>query len=380
MLEDEDYLVEDAEDADGALALARRHRPDLILLEGETAPGGGVELAARIKARPEFANVPVILVTEPEERDLALSLGVDGVLERPLEPRRFVRRLKGFLRGRRDRVSAATRSRHLQAYSQDLVERLQRHVEELSQANRRLRRVDDLKNELIEGFCRELSTPLTPLLGLHGLLESGRLGPLTPRQRRALHSLGHALRRLGETVDNLLDLAAFEEIPDAEAESFDLVEVGRAAVRALREKARSRRILIEAHLPAEARAHGDRTQVGRAVVHLLDHAVRAAPRGGYVLLEITGEEEGWTRLSVYDSGPAIESEALPYVFEPFFVARPLSGGGLSPGSVLALVRRIAECQGGRMEVESPPRAHPSVDHDYPGAKFSMLLPQEPTAR
>ncbi len=374
MLEDHAYQVEDVEDVEGALAIARLRRPDLLLLEGRAAESDGLELATRIKASPELSPIPLILVVDPGERELALSLGADGVLERPLDPRPFARRIRSFLKGKRDRVSPATQSRHLQAYSQSLVDRLRHSVQELELANARLRRVDDLKNELIENVSRELATPLTPLIGLVDLLDSGRLGPLTPRQRRAVRTLSHALHRLGETVDHLLDLASFEDEGPLAPRPTDVVALAREALAAVREKARSRRIRIETHLPRQLEVTLDRERVLLALVHLLDSAIRAAPRGGHVLLEVDASRAEELRISVYDSGAAIDAEARPYVFEPFFVARPLAGGGLSPGSALALVQRVACAHGGRVEVESPPRSHPSVDHDYPGAKFSLVLP------
>ena len=77
---------------------------------------------------------------------------------------------------------------------------------------------------------------------------------------------------------------------------------------------------------------GDRDVLKRAVVNLLDNAVRVAPPGSSVRLD-HGEEDGWAWLAVSDEGPGIAPEHLESIFDRFWRAdeartRPDGGSGL----------------------------------------------------
>src|SRR5579863_9827191 len=87
---------------------------------------------------------------------------------------------------------------------------------------------------------------------------------------------------------------------------------------------------------------GDPTGLERAVVNLLDNAVKFSPPGGTVTVRL---REG--QYSVTDQGPGIAAEDLEHVFERFWrsdSARSLPGSGLG----LAIVARVAQDCGGRV--------------------------------
>lgn len=375
LLEDDGHGVVTAPDLRAGLKIALAEHPDLILLDVDTPGADGYETATRLRGVEALEGVPIVTLSARGDRELALALGCEGCIEKPLEPSRFARRVRAFLKGKRERVRAAAQRRSLQAYSRSLVEKLEHKVVELSVANRRLRHADELKNRVFENVSHELATPLTPILGYLTLLESGRLGPLAPRQRKALAGVSRTVRRLSRTVDQLLDLAALQdaEMPVALGE-VDAVQLARDARQTVEAEARSRRIHLEVHLPPDVvRLRADEARLRQAVVRLLDHAIRYSPRGGYVLLEVA-RDEGRVRFSVYDSGQAVPAKAQDQVFEPFAAPGRATDTPPRPDLGLALARRIAEAHGGGTSVESPPRAHPDSEHDYPGAKLTLTIP------
>lgn len=376
LLHEEGLDVESTGDPREGVRRAIARPPDLVLLDIVGHGMEGYETATRLRSIEAFEAVPIITLSDASERDIAISLGCDGVLEKPLDPTRFGKRVRQFLKGKRERVRGTVRRQYLEAYSRSLVAKLEAKVAELTETNERLHQADDVKNRILANLSHELATPLTPLIGYLALLESGRLGPLAPRQRRAVVSCAHSLRRLSSTVDHLLDLADLDDVvAPRHKTSFDLKELAREARRALEAKARSRRIRLDLHLTSRPTiGEGDPARIRQALIHLLDHGIRFSPRGGYVLIEV-GTRPDRLLVAVYDSGEVIPANEQPAVFEPF------GGPGrrspdLPPAPILALAlaRKIAEAQGGSLEVESPPRTHPDTEHDYPGAKFVLELP------
>ena len=86
----------DVEHAAGGLNALERielRRPDVILLEVEMSPMGGMEVLDRIRANPQLAGILVILVASgAEDEDLleGYKFGADYYLTKPFSPRQLL--------------------------------------------------------------------------------------------------------------------------------------------------------------------------------------------------------------------------------------------------------------------------------------------------
>ena len=92
-LELEGFDVTIAGDGEEALALVAQQRPDVITLDVVMPRLDGFETAARLRADPAYADIPLVLVTaRAAAADLARGdeLGVDGYLTKPFEPAELV--------------------------------------------------------------------------------------------------------------------------------------------------------------------------------------------------------------------------------------------------------------------------------------------------
>lgn len=90
--------------------------PDLIVLDYIMPGMNGHELLSRIRATPDGANVPVVMITAAEERTVrqkALELGATDFLSKPVDPLEVQVRLSNLLALRRNLVALADRSRWL---------------------------------------------------------------------------------------------------------------------------------------------------------------------------------------------------------------------------------------------------------------------------
>jgi CheY-like chemotaxis protein len=101
---DEDVQVVAVGDGKKAIASIQSDRPDIVLADVGMPERDGYEVAAFIKGNPQFANIPVLLLTgafEPIDETRARSVGCDGVLVKPFEPQMVINRVKDLLAGRR---------------------------------------------------------------------------------------------------------------------------------------------------------------------------------------------------------------------------------------------------------------------------------------
>ena len=92
-----------ARNGEEAVAQARRHRPDVILLDVRMPGMTGIEAMRILRSDPSFVGTPIIALTAhalADERHLALSAGFDDVITKPCLPDALVTALEEFLRSR----------------------------------------------------------------------------------------------------------------------------------------------------------------------------------------------------------------------------------------------------------------------------------------
>ena len=116
----------------------------------------------------------------------------------------------------------------------------------------------------------------------------------------------------------------------------------------------------------EIRIQGDRSLLHRALLNLIDNALRYSPDGGCVWVRLQSTDQ-WCLLTVRDEGPGLSEEDQERLFERFYRGDPSrvrsrrGGSGLG----LAIVQQIALTHGGRVQ---------AGNHPDGGARLELLLP------
>ncbi|SFC25688.1 sensor histidine kinase [Streptomyces aidingensis] len=218
----------------------------------------------------------------------------------------------------------------------------------------------ELQQQLIADAGHELRTPLTSLRTNVELLTrsetSGR--PLAPGVRRELmDSVTAQLGELGTLVGDLQELSRPERSGRAR-EITGLHEIAQRAAARARLRARGLEISTELD-PWYVRA--EPAALERAVVNLLDNAVKFGAGGGSVAVTLRDGE-----LRIRDHGPGIPADELPHVWERFWRspdARGLPGSGLGLSIV---ARTVREC-GGEVGLAPAPGGGTVANLRLPGA-------------
>lgn len=264
--------------------------------------------------------------------------------------------------------------------SEDEVARLSRSFNSMTAS---LASSRDLQQQLIADAGHELRTPLTSLRTNIELLtrseETGR--PIPPEDRKALlASVKAQMTELAALIGDLQELSRSEGQHGERVQVVSLRDTVEAALR--RARLRGPELSITADLePWFVRA--EPSALERAVVNILDNAVKFSPEGGTVEVRLSGGV-----LTVRDHGPGIAEDELPHVFDRFWrspSARALPGSGLGLSIVARTVQQaggtvvLARAEGGGTVATVRLPGAPTPPPETPGTPGTLQPPEPPEA-
>ncbi len=220
-----------------------------------------------------------------------------------------------------------------------------------------LRATEQIRIDFVANASHELRTPLT---SIKGYVETARQDLFEGHMDDAQAFLAVAARnvdRLIELVNDLLDLSLLESGAEVTKEFVNTQEVTESAIRATLDKRSKRHLVhVECRVP---KVFGEYRRIEQVLVNLVDNATKYSPEGREVKIlwekadSDAGDEKNAVVLKVLDSGPGIQEEHIPRLFERFYRvdqgrAREVGGTGLG----LAIVKHIVLSHGGSIAVKS----------------------------
>jgi signal transduction histidine kinase len=361
VLATEGYQMLEAEDGLSGIEMARRQRPDLILMDINIPNMDGYAVTTRLKSLPETRDIPIIALTAnvmEGDRSRSLAAGCDGYIPKPVDVDALPQQVATYLKGKHEDVEAKTKIEMLEEHTRRLVSNLEQTITDLRDANEKLRQMEKAKADFIILASHELRTPLTVVYGYTRLLLSPAMQERIPTEvNMMLNKVAEASDKLSNVVDAIVNVAVIDANQlDLVFENVDVGEVAAAVVEQFK---------------------GDRNYLRRAIANVVSNAIKFTPDGG--LIEVWIENTGQALdLVVRDTGIGIDRSQQEHIFDKFYVLENTAlhstsdtgfkGGGLGLG--LSVVRGIIEAHGGKVFVES--KGHDEVN--LPGSKFHLVLP------
>jgi signal transduction histidine kinase len=230
-------------------------------------------------------------------------------------------------------------------------------LESVDRAIRQLR-------QFVTDASHELRTPLSVL---HGETELMLSKPRTAEEyRETLCVFDGEFKKLTRIVEGLFTLSM------ADAGQLHLVcdplyinETLEEACALADFRARAKNIRIVRDLNQEIPYFGDEAFLHQLFLIFLDNAVKYSPSGTSVRVTLHNRE-GEVRAAFADQGVGISTEHLPFIFERFYRAAPVTSGDAQSGGLgLAIAQAIVGAQAGSIECESTPGV---------GSTFTVVLP------
>jgi len=233
-----------------------------------------------------------------------------------------------------------------------------------------LQHSEERRRSMTADIAHELRTPLSVQRAQIEAMQDG-IYPINNENLQTVLEQNELLVRL---VEDLRTLALADDNELAlDLTSISVPDLIDRIVERFRAVAENRKVRLEAELVTAAGAEcpslwADPIRLEQVLNNLMSNALRYTPEGGYVSLRVSCDEKE-VLISVRDTGPGIQPDMLPHVFERFYRAdssrnREEGGSGLG----LAIARQLARAHDGSLD---------AGNHPDGGAIFTLRLPIRP---
>ena len=341
----ERYRVLQAADGRAGLESARRHRPDLVLLDLMLPEMDGLDVCRAIRADPSTARTKVVLLTartDEASKIAALERGADDFMTKPFSLAEVRTRLANLVKSAA--LEEDLRARNVEL--QDTLGKLQAAEVQLVQSEKM-----NALGKLSAGLLHEINNPLNFTLTAIQVARD-----TTPESDADLHDtlndIEEGMTRIRDIVSDLRTFAY--PTKDGRRERLDLRDVVRTALHLTAQELR------------DASVDPGEVDGGPVLGNSAEAVARApaGPAGGRepLIRVLARRDGGRLRVSVWDNGEGIRPVDLPKVFDPFFTTRDV-GKGMGLG--LSICHTILANHGGRIHAESEPGAWTEVSFDLP---------------
>lgn len=321
--------------------------PDAARLEPTSAATGQMTRLGGLSA----AGVPVL-----RQDELLGVLGLVWAAPRafPEDELDFFGRLGGLLA--------------LSIHAARLHGELQEKLEALAEAHRKRDESDRQRQSLQSMLVHDLKNPLSAVQAAIELVLEREQRSGDQRLERILRNSLASARGLSGLIEDALVVFRPEDAPVPEKDLVSASDALALTIEEARWLAQARSVSLVAEVPTDLPlVKLDRARFRRAVANLLANALKFTPRGGSVLVRAFTQSADGTRelvVRVSDTGPGLSEETIARLTTPWFRA---AGTASIPGTGLglAVVERVAQEHGGRLDVESDGKS---------GSTFSLRLP------
>lgn len=329
-----------AHSGEEALALVASESPDLVLLDAMMPQMDGFEVCRRLRANPETALLPVVMVTalqRPEDEAHALDAGADDFLPKPINYTELMSRIRSLMR------------------IKDLHDELRTNQDALEEKHDQLLQLQHLRESLTQMLVHDLKNPLTGIMGCTELLTMLSEN-MTEKQVSILKKLEDNTGTLLKMVTELLDVSRMEENKLViRPEAVSVKEVFIHNIGELEYMIEKYQLVMDMHLRDEnAMVWADRDLLMRIIANLLFNAIKHSQKGGKLTLTCEWQAaEHRMYFAVADTGEGIPAEYLEKIFEKFSQV-DLKQRGLKSdrGLGLTFCKLAVEAHGGKIWAES----------------------------
>lgn len=341
--QDDFEVVAEASDGSEAIDMARRHHPDVVLLDLAMPVMDGLEAIPGVRqAVPDCKIVVLSGFNADQMAAEAMSAGADAYIEKGTPPMRLVSELRRICGLREAAPPERPEIRPL-----DIVNAADGS--------------GPWGRDHLALVTHEIMGPLAVIEGFAALLERKPHLFDADQVREHAASIGRSARQLRSLLEAITDARRVEESAlTLDRAQVDLVGLTRELVQDMATVTARRVVHVRAEAPVEVSL--DPVRIRQVVSNLVTNAAKFSPANGVIEVTVQADER-WAEVVVRDNGPGIPYDRRTLVFRRFGrLDTAVKGMGLG----LYISRGLARAHGGDVVI---------LDEGPPGAAFALRLPR-----
>ncbi len=218
---------------------------------------------------------------------------------------------------------------------------------------KRLKEIDQLKDQFLANTSHELRTPLNGIIGLSESLYEGVNGEPNNKMKRDLNMIISSGKRLSSLINDLLDFSKLHENEiNLIVKPTDLHSIAEVCLHILSPSSSGKSIQLINTIAKDLTAvDADEDRLQQIMMNLITNAIKFTQEGSITISAL--EEEDLVFVSVKDTGIGIHPDHHESIFKSFEQAdasidRQYGGTGLG----LNITKQLVELHGGKLSVDS----------------------------
>lgn len=245
-------------------------------------------------------------------------------------------------------IQNALRFEEIQNFAITMQERVDDATTQLRKTNRKLKELDEAKDEFISMASHQLRTPLTSMKGYVSMVLEGDSGKINKLQKKLLDQAFVSSQRMVYLIADLLNVSRLKTGKFIiETKPTNLAQLVDEEISQLYETAKGRGIELSYTKPAKfPELMLDETKIRQVVMNFTDNAIYYTPSGGHINVIVEEKPES-VEFRVEDDGLGVPKAEQHHLFTKFYragnakKARP-DGTGLG----LFMAKKVIAVQGG----------------------------------
>lgn len=176
-------------------------------------------------------------------------------------------------------IENSLRYDEIEQFNETLSAKVEEATSELRMSNKRLKAMDQTKDEFISLTSHQLRTPLTTVKGYVSMLLDGDAGELNPQQRRLLEEAFNSSQRMAHLISDFLNISRIQTGKfEIELTETDLSQVLEEEIEQLRQSALSRHITLQYERPQQfPLIQVDESKIRQVMMNFIDNALYYSP-------------------------------------------------------------------------------------------------------
>ena len=256
-------------------------------------------------------------------------------------------------------VIATTLGFFLSQINRDLQKEVTQRTQELKDANERLKKLDERKDEFIGIASHELKSPIQPIFGFAELAKAGDID-----QKEAWDGVTILAKQLQDLANDVLDVNRIESNRLVlDKEKISLNDLILNTIHSLNVGLND--VIIQENLDEDIEIRVDRLRMEQVLRNLFNNAIKFTSKGTITFSTQINKKEEIATITIKDSGSGIPEDILSKIFEKFITKGHESENKTGTGLGLFLCKGIIESHGGRIWAHNNPEK---------GATFEFTIP------